>query len=58
MEVKPPLPDGLNYKDAISHYLGEMSKLIKETLKTRWPDLRFFQHVSIIMTVNLFYQSL
>jgi hypothetical protein len=58
MGDKPPLPDGLSYKVAISHYLEEMSKLIRDTLKTRWPDLKFFQHVSIIITVNfILYQS-
>jgi hypothetical protein len=54
IEDKSPLPDDLSYKVAISHYLEEMSKLIRDTLKTRWPDLKF----SIIMTVNFIYQSL
>ncbi|CAB4429114.1 unnamed protein product [Rhizophagus irregularis] len=46
MEDKPPLLDGSSYKVAISQYFEEMSKLIRDTLKTRWPDLKF----SIIMT--------
>ena len=58
MENKPPLPRDLNYKTAITHYLKEMGNLIKETLKTRWPDLVFFQQVLIIMTVNLSIESL
>src|SRR5437016_5636650 len=45
MENKPPLPRGLNYKTAISHYLKEMGNLIRVTLRTRWPDLDFFQQV-------------
>ena len=58
MENKPPLPRGLNYKTAISHYLKEMGNLIKVTLRTHWPDLVFFQQVLIIMTVNLSIESL
>ncbi|PKK68916.1 hypothetical protein RhiirC2_781665 [Rhizophagus irregularis] len=30
IEDKPPLPDGLSYKVAISQYLEEMSKLIRK----------------------------
>ncbi|CAG8452196.1 16940_t:CDS:2, partial [Acaulospora colombiana] len=43
-ENKPPLPPKLDYKTAITDYLREMAKSLKETLKIRWPLLDFFTH--------------
>ncbi|CAB5302687.1 unnamed protein product [Rhizophagus irregularis] len=42
---------GINYKKAITDYLKCMGKLIKETIAARWPNVRFMEQVSIILTV-------
>ncbi|CAG8564138.1 9476_t:CDS:10 [Paraglomus brasilianum] len=47
----PSLPPGLDFKRAITDYLGEMAKLIKETLASRWPGVRFPQQVRVVLTV-------
>ncbi|PKY25143.1 hypothetical protein RhiirB3_241031 [Rhizophagus irregularis] len=39
MENKPYLPEGLDYKTAITDYLREMSNFVKDTLRTRWFQL-------------------
>ncbi|KAF0553696.1 actin-like ATPase domain-containing protein [Gigaspora margarita] len=48
---KPMLPKGLDYKKAITDYLTEMGKLIKETIVYRWPNVNFMEQVLVIMTV-------
>ncbi|KAF0396112.1 actin-like ATPase domain-containing protein [Gigaspora margarita] len=48
---KPALPKGLEYKRAITDYLTEIGKLIKETVATRWPNINFMEQVLLIMTV-------
>ncbi|RGB36478.1 hypothetical protein C1646_814007 [Rhizophagus diaphanus] len=48
---KPFLPKGINYKKAITDYLKCMGKLIKETIATGWPHIRFMEQVLIILTV-------
>ncbi|CAB4408748.1 unnamed protein product [Rhizophagus irregularis] len=50
-EKKPILPPSLSYKKAISDYLREMGKLIKETVTTRWPGVNFMTQAKIIITV-------
>ncbi|GES81263.1 hypothetical protein GLOIN_2v1470298 [Rhizophagus clarus] len=50
-EKKPILPHSLTYKKAISDYLRELGKLIKETVTTRWPNINFMTQVKIIVTV-------
>ena len=52
IENKPYLPEGLKYKTVITDYLREMGKVMKDTLKARWKNINFFQHVLIIMTVK------
>ncbi|KAF0543533.1 actin-like ATPase domain-containing protein [Gigaspora margarita] len=47
----PALPEGLNYKKAITDYLCELGELIKSTIDTRWPQIEFFKNVLIILTV-------
>ncbi|CAG8575605.1 1747_t:CDS:2 [Ambispora leptoticha] len=39
LKKKPELPDGLNYKKAITDYLRQMQILIMETVNRRWPGL-------------------
>ncbi|GES81267.1 hypothetical protein GLOIN_2v1502209 [Rhizophagus clarus] len=47
----PPLPDQLNYEKAISDYLRELGKLIKETISTRWQGIIFFEHVLLVVSI-------
>ncbi|GBC35704.2 hypothetical protein GLOIN_2v1030945 [Rhizophagus irregularis DAOM 181602=DAOM 197198] len=48
---KPPLPYQLNYEKAISDYLRELGKLIKETISTRWHGISFFEHVLLVISI-------
>ncbi|CAG8481208.1 10274_t:CDS:2 [Paraglomus brasilianum] len=48
---KPPLPDGLDFRKAITDYLAEFGKLMKETLLARWPGLDFHKHILKVITV-------
>ncbi|CAB5180921.1 unnamed protein product [Rhizophagus irregularis] len=48
---KPPLPYQLNYEKAISDYLRELGKLIKETISTRWYGISFFEHVLLVISI-------
>ncbi|RHZ88849.1 hypothetical protein Glove_21g112 [Diversispora epigaea] len=48
---KPPLPKLLDYKKAITDYLREMGKLIKETIEIRWPRINFLENVLLVLTV-------
>ncbi|RIA97899.1 hypothetical protein C1645_751090 [Glomus cerebriforme] len=48
---KPELPKGINHKKAITDYLKSMGKLIKETINTRWPNVKFLEQVLVIVTV-------
>ncbi|RIA97903.1 hypothetical protein C1645_732031 [Glomus cerebriforme] len=48
---KPPLPHQLNYEKAISDYLHELGKLIKETISTRWHGIKFFEHVLLVISI-------
>ncbi|CAG8593942.1 12166_t:CDS:2 [Funneliformis caledonium] len=47
----PQLPKGLDFKKAITDYLREMGKVLKETLKIRWSKLEFYSQVLIVMTI-------
>ncbi|RGB33594.1 hypothetical protein C1646_743234 [Rhizophagus diaphanus] len=48
---KPPLPYQLSYEKAISDYLRELGKLIKETISTRWHGISFFEHVLLVISI-------
>ncbi|PKY62189.1 hypothetical protein RhiirA4_449966, partial [Rhizophagus irregularis] len=48
---KPSLPRQLNYEKAISDYLRELGKLIKETISTRWHGIKFFEHVLLVISI-------
>ncbi|PKC05582.1 actin-like ATPase domain-containing protein [Rhizophagus irregularis] len=48
---KPSLPSQLDYEKAISDYLHELGKLIKETTSTRWPGTKFFEHVLLAISI-------
>lgn len=53
MENKPPLPKGLHHETAITDYLREMGKIMKDAIKKSYQNIDFFKQVLIIMTVNL-----
>ncbi|GES81269.1 hypothetical protein GLOIN_2v1502209 [Rhizophagus clarus] len=48
---KPSLPDQLSYEKAISDYLCELGKSIKETISTRWNGIIFFNHVLLVISI-------
>ncbi|CAG8666481.1 138_t:CDS:10 [Rhizophagus irregularis] len=47
MENKPPLPR----EKAISDYLHELSKIVKEKICRRWESIDFYNQVLIILTI-------
>ncbi|CAB5356231.1 unnamed protein product [Rhizophagus irregularis] len=48
-EVKPKLP--VDYKKAITDYLREIGEVIKDTIKTRWPLIDYFENILLVITV-------
>ncbi|CAG8504980.1 9395_t:CDS:2 [Funneliformis mosseae] len=46
---KPKL--SVDYKKAITDYIREIGKVIKETISIRWPKIDFFEHVLLVLTV-------
>ncbi|CAG8579884.1 14375_t:CDS:2 [Funneliformis caledonium] len=46
---KPNLP--IDYKKAITDYLREIGKVIKDTVTARWPKIDYFKHVLLVLTV-------
>ncbi|RGB33590.1 hypothetical protein C1646_743233 [Rhizophagus diaphanus] len=48
---KPLLPHQLSHEKAISDYLRELGKLIKETISTRWHGINLFEHVLLIISI-------
>jgi hypothetical protein len=52
---KPYLPEGLDYKKAITDYLKQMGDLIKDTISARYRDIEFFKNVLIVMPVIIIY---
>ncbi|PKY39927.1 actin-like ATPase domain-containing protein [Rhizophagus irregularis] len=53
--LKPKLP--VNYKKAITDYLREMVKLIKEKFECHWEDLNIFEEVLFVLTVPAEYSE-
>ena len=52
-EIKPYLPEGLDYKKAITDYLHEIGELMKTKLLSIYKFLNFFDQVIIILTVRM-----
>ncbi|GBB85959.1 hypothetical protein RclHR1_01240010 [Rhizophagus clarus] len=48
-EFKPELP--VDYKKAVTDYLREIGKVIKETVEIRWPKIDYFESVLFVLTV-------
>jgi hypothetical protein len=55
MDNKPLLPRGFDYKKAITDYLHELGKVIKQTMKDKWPTVDFYTQILIILTVSLLF---
>ncbi|CAB4375345.1 unnamed protein product [Rhizophagus irregularis] len=53
--LKPILT--VNYKKAITDYLREMGKLIKERIECHWEDLNIFEEVLFVLTVPAEYSE-
>ncbi|RGB24266.1 hypothetical protein C1646_726562 [Rhizophagus diaphanus] len=51
MENKPPLPKGLHHETAITDYLREMGKIMKDAIKKSYQNIDFFKQVLIIVTI-------
>ncbi|CAG8510555.1 1048_t:CDS:10 [Ambispora gerdemannii] len=51
VDERPLLPTGLSYQKAITDYLHEMGKMIKERLGRNWPRLDFYKDVELVITV-------
>src|SRR5438105_2793243 len=47
MKNKPYLPEGFCYTTAITDYLREMGKVMRDTLKIRWKNVDFYEQVLI-----------
>ncbi|RIA97404.1 hypothetical protein C1645_814115 [Glomus cerebriforme] len=56
MDNYPPLPNGLNYEKAITDYLREMDKVIKETIYCHWLDIGF-NEVLFVMPISTEYNE-
>jgi hypothetical protein len=48
---KPPLPNGLDYRKAITDYLRELGKVIRQTIISHW-NINFDTQVLIVLLVN------
>ncbi|RHZ44938.1 hypothetical protein Glove_707g31 [Diversispora epigaea] len=48
---KPTLPLRLDFETAISDYLHKLGDSIKQTLESKWPGLKFFSQVLLVLTV-------
>ncbi|RIA82049.1 hypothetical protein C1645_881251 [Glomus cerebriforme] len=53
--LKPKLP--VDYKKAITDYLREIGKLIKDTVTTAWSGIEFLENVLIVITVPAEYSE-
>ena len=52
MTNKPTLPNGLDYKKAITDYLHEMGKVVKQAINAINNNIDFYTQVLIVLTVN------
>ncbi|GES96669.1 hypothetical protein GLOIN_2v1486447 [Rhizophagus clarus] len=55
--LKPHLPDGLNYKKTIIDYLREIGEVIKNRIGQHWPTIDFFKQVLLVLTVPAEYSN-
>ncbi|RGB26393.1 hypothetical protein C1646_800615 [Rhizophagus diaphanus] len=50
MKDKPALPEGFDYKKAITDYFRELGKVIKKSIAEKW-DINFFTQTLIVLTI-------
>ncbi|RIB26528.1 hypothetical protein C2G38_2138261 [Gigaspora rosea] len=50
-EKKPKLPPEVPFEKAISDFLHEMGKTMKEKVENHWPGIDFLKHVLLVFTV-------
>ncbi|GBC04297.1 hypothetical protein RclHR1_00560024 [Rhizophagus clarus] len=48
-DLKPSLP--IDYKKAITDFLREIGKVIKERIECCWPSVNYFENVLLVLTV-------
>ncbi|RIA87530.1 hypothetical protein C1645_807256 [Glomus cerebriforme] len=53
--LKPKLP--VDYKKAITDFLYKLGKLIKETVKKKWPRVNFMENVLLVLTIPAEYSE-
>ncbi|RIA79986.1 hypothetical protein C1645_882415 [Glomus cerebriforme] len=53
--LKPKLP--VDYKKAITDFLREIGKFIKETITTHWPGIEFLENILIVIAVPAEYSE-
>ncbi|RIA82245.1 hypothetical protein C1645_862964 [Glomus cerebriforme] len=56
-KLRPKLPEKVTYKRAITDYLCEVGKLIKETIPRHWPRIDFMQQVLLVVTIQTDYSE-
>ncbi|CAB4491810.1 unnamed protein product [Rhizophagus irregularis] len=50
MKDKPALPEGFDYKKAITDYFRELGKVIKKSIAEKW-EINFFTQTLIVLTI-------
>ncbi|KAF0368599.1 actin-like ATPase domain-containing protein [Gigaspora margarita] len=50
-EKKPKLPPEVPFEKAITDFLHEMGKTMKEKVENHWPGIDFYKHVLLVFTV-------
>ncbi|RIB26527.1 hypothetical protein C2G38_2138260 [Gigaspora rosea] len=48
---KPKLPQEITFEKAITDFLREMGKTMKEKIENSWPDIDFYKQVLLVFTV-------
>ncbi|GBC29110.2 hypothetical protein GLOIN_2v1687711 [Rhizophagus irregularis DAOM 181602=DAOM 197198] len=54
--LKPKLP--INYKKAITDYLREIGKLIKENIRCKWHGIKYSKNVLLVLTIPAEYSEI
>ncbi|CAB5192636.1 hypothetical protein RhiirA5_506095 [Rhizophagus irregularis] len=55
-DLKPPLPKGFDYKMAITDYLREIGKVIREKITQHW-NIDFYEQALLVLTVPAEYSD-
>ncbi|CAB4375358.1 actin-like ATPase domain-containing protein [Rhizophagus irregularis] len=57
LNEKPPFPDTLDYRKAISDYLRKLGEMIKEKVDVHWHGLDFYNKVLIVLMIPAGYDD-